>query len=268
MSEIPYLPLYVNDFEGDTAHLNLEEDGAYNRLIRLCWRTPTCSIPNDPKWIIKRLRIDQAQYDDVVKPIIEDYFTIKKGRVFQKRLQKEFDKISNTILERKKAGKKGGNAKALNNSKKDPSNTNVLPLAKSYHPEPYLEPDLEVDKEEKKKHAKKEIWFEDFWNNFADKRGKSDALNSWLKIKILDEDLADQIIQGAKDYAKHRDNVLTPNKSTPKMAQGWLSGKRWEDELPKYKNGHSETCADFGAEETDDIVIKSYAGEEARDLFK
>ena len=35
MSDIPYLPLYVNDFEGDTAHLSLEEDGAYNRLIRL-----------------------------------------------------------------------------------------------------------------------------------------------------------------------------------------------------------------------------------------
>lgn len=130
MSEIPYLPLYVNDFEGDTAHLTLEEDGAYNRLIRLCWRTSGCSIPNDPAWIMKRLRINKKQYDAVIKPLIVEFFIVKKGRVFQKRLKEEFLKINKTISERKKAGKKGGTAKALKDKDKTPSKAKDLPVAK------------------------------------------------------------------------------------------------------------------------------------------
>ena len=244
MSDIPYMPLYVNDYEGDTAHLTFEEDGVYNRLLRLCWRTSGCSVPHDPEWIRRKMRANKDQYNEVIEPIIEEFFKIKKGRVLQERLQKEFNKVSDKIKAQKANGKKGGDAKALNNKKNTSSESTISPLAKSYHPEPYLEPEPEVDKEEKKKHYKKEIWFEDFWNNFADKRGKSDALNSWLKIKGLDETIADRIIQGAKDYAKHRDNVLTPNKSTPKMAQGWLSGRRWEDEYPEYMNGKSEEPAD------------------------
>ena len=35
MSQLPYFPLYPTDFEADTSHLTLEEDGAYNRLLRL-----------------------------------------------------------------------------------------------------------------------------------------------------------------------------------------------------------------------------------------
>jgi uncharacterized protein YdaU (DUF1376 family) len=162
MSDIPYLPLYVNDYEGDTAHLSLEEDGAYSRLIRLCWRTSGCSVPNDCKWIMKRMRATQEEYDTIIKPIISDYFTIKKGRVFQKRLQQEFNKISTTISERKRAGKKGGKAKALNNKKKKPSNTKDLLLAKSYHPEPYLEPELEEERKIKTI-AKKPTRMKDDW---------------------------------------------------------------------------------------------------------
>ncbi|MCP5097247.1 MAG: YdaU family protein, partial [Chloroflexi bacterium] len=34
---LPYFPMYPTDFEADTSHLTLEEDGAYNRLLRLMW---------------------------------------------------------------------------------------------------------------------------------------------------------------------------------------------------------------------------------------
>lgn len=33
---LPYFPLYVDDYEADTPHLTLEEDGAFSRLLRLC----------------------------------------------------------------------------------------------------------------------------------------------------------------------------------------------------------------------------------------
>ena len=31
----PYFPLHVADYEAKTAHLTIEEDGAYMRLLRL-----------------------------------------------------------------------------------------------------------------------------------------------------------------------------------------------------------------------------------------
>lgn len=131
MADIPYMPFYINDFEGDTAHLTLEEDGAYNRLLRLCWRTSGCSVPNDSEWIRRKMRATDQQYDDVIAPIIKEFFKIDKGRVFQERLQKEFSRISEQVYARKAAGKKGGNAKALKNNKNTSSKATVLPLAKA-----------------------------------------------------------------------------------------------------------------------------------------
>ena len=67
-----------------------------------------------------------------------------------------------------------------------------------------------------------------FWDAFADKRGRASALKVWDKIKLNDE-LLKQIINGAKSYAKIRPGMKA-NNQTPKMAQGWLTDQRWEDE--------------------------------------
>jgi len=126
MSKIPYIPFYIDDYEAATAHLTAEEDGIYFRLIRLCWRTPGCSVPNDEAWIKRRLRVSDAQYNDIVKMIIEDYFKTKKGRIYQKRLQEEFAKAKSKFESRSEAGKKGGKAKALKNNEKGSSDDSVL----------------------------------------------------------------------------------------------------------------------------------------------
>jgi uncharacterized protein YdaU (DUF1376 family) len=123
---LPSLPLFVDDYEGATAHLTLEEDGAYMRLLRLCWRTPKCSIPDDPEWIMRRLRVDQKTYDRVVVPLISEFFKRSRGRLFQKRLVQEFVYAVERKTKRKEAGKKGGSAKALKNNEKESSNASVL----------------------------------------------------------------------------------------------------------------------------------------------
>lgn len=72
--------------------------------------------------------------------------------------------------------------------------------------------------------------FKLFWDAFSDKRGKKEALSEWNKIKLNDV-LFQKIINAAKDYARER-VVILERGSTPKMAQGWLSDERWEDEMP------------------------------------
>ena len=142
---IPYIPLYVADFEADTAHLSLEEDGAYNRLLRLCWRTPGCSVPDDDAWIMRRLRVDAETFQRAVAPVIAEFFKRSKGRLFSPRLSREFERINALHDKRVAAGKKGGRpAKSLGNNEQSESRA----LAKQKHLEPELEPKPELDKRE------------------------------------------------------------------------------------------------------------------------
>ena len=70
-----------------------------------------------------------------------------------------------------------------------------------------------------------------FWDTFGDKKGKVPAYEkSWCKIPDLTDELVEKIIEGAKRYAVERKNILAKNGS-PKMAQGWLTDRRWEDEI-------------------------------------
>lgn len=85
MSKLPSMPLYVDDFEAATSHLTLEEDGAYNRLLRLCWRSPRCSIPDDPAWVARRLRVDMATYERVIAPLLEEFFTLNDGQYYHEQ---------------------------------------------------------------------------------------------------------------------------------------------------------------------------------------
>lgn len=120
---IPYMPLYVTDYEGDTAHLTIEEDGAYMRLLRLCWRTPGCSVPDDPKWIMRKMRVSADDYYRVVEPMIDEFFTKGMGRVFHARLQREKDAIEATHKARSAAGKLGNKKRWEDGEKNKPLKT-------------------------------------------------------------------------------------------------------------------------------------------------
>lgn len=77
----------------------------------------------------------------------------------------------------------------------------------------------------------KKSQFKIFWDVFGDKRGKSDAEEAWMRIADFTPELADQIIIGARAYAeKERPDILRKN-NTPKMAEGWIDKRRWEDEI-------------------------------------
>lgn len=137
----PFIPLYVDDFDAATAHLTPAEDGIYNRLLRLCWRTPGCSLPDDPVWIGRKIRLSPAEFERLARPILTEFFTLYRGRWVQRRLKREYDSISCKRLARKSAGKKGGIAKALKERGKSPSNATGLlaDTRASPEPEPYPE---------------------------------------------------------------------------------------------------------------------------------
>lgn len=149
MATHPYIPLYVDDYDAATAHLTVEEDGAYSRLIRLCWRTPSCSLPNDEAWIARKIRLSAEDFARVAKPVLDEFFTLARGRLVQKRLKKEYDDISRKKTARKQAGKKGGESKALNSKENSPSIASDLLPDTCAFPEPNPEPEPVVSSEDK-----------------------------------------------------------------------------------------------------------------------
>lgn len=69
--------------------------------------------------------------------------------------------------------------------------------------------------------------FNVFWDAFNYKQGKAEAADAWLDVYA--PDIAPLIIEAASREAEARPTLLNKGR-TPKMAQGWLSGRRWEDE--------------------------------------
>jgi uncharacterized protein YdaU (DUF1376 family) len=138
------MPLYCGDYEADTAHLTIEEDGAYMRLLRLCWRSPGCCVPNDPAWIMRKMRVDAETYERTVAPIIDEFFKVEKAKVYSPRLSAEHARISDTFEKRSAAGKKGGRpVKPLKANDSDESRDKAK--RKQPEPEPEPEPDKERD---------------------------------------------------------------------------------------------------------------------------
>ena len=77
-------------------------------------------------------------------------------------------------------------------------------------------------------------WFERFWEAFADKRGKAGAARAFAALGLgggrPGDGLPERIERAAAEYARRRPALVAAG-STPKMAQGWLADRRWEDEL-------------------------------------
>lgn len=91
--------------------------------------------------------------------------------------------------------------------------------------------DLPVKIQGKKKtiSGKRAESFLRWWEAFGDKRGKAEAVDAWADIPELTDSLVEKIIAAAGRYAGERPTMLAQGR-TPKMAQGWIAGRRWEDE--------------------------------------
>ena len=71
--------------------------------------------------------------------------------------------------------------------------------------------------------------FNRFWEVFAYKRGKAEAADAWMDIPTLTESIVEDICAAAHAESSTRQQVIAEGR-TPKMAQGWITGRRWEDE--------------------------------------
>ena len=127
MADYPALPLWTDALAADTEHLTHQEYGLYQRMLNAAWRMPSCDLPNDAKWIMRRFRLSAVEYDDLCQPIIDEFWRVNaKGRLEQKRLKKERDYVTKLS-----ARQRSNIAKRWNKKKTD--DTTVIPDAQEWN---------------------------------------------------------------------------------------------------------------------------------------
>lgn len=104
MSKLPALPLFVDAWIADTAHLTRIERGLYFDLLTLMWRTPDCRVPNDILWIARRLRCDEGEVE-ILHQLVAEFCQSSGNWITQKRLLKEYAFVADRVEKRRDAAK-------------------------------------------------------------------------------------------------------------------------------------------------------------------
>ena len=240
MTSAPFLKLFPGDYHAKTQHLTTLEHGAYLLLLMAAWGRKDCGLPDDDQFLARTVGLSTRKWG-AVKSHVMRFWELKDGYFFNQRLLNDRRKVKKTSLKNSESGAKGAavtNAKLLKCKEADDKSADFSDRRKAG----ILQPELD----RKEYTLKRRSQFEKFWDVFAYKNGRAPALKAWTNIPEYDGVLFALILAGAKREAQARPGLIARG-LTPKMAQGWITDQRWEDEQPKSAAAdHSEwTAADW-----------------------
>lgn len=218
---IPYMPLYVADYVGDTQHLSTEQHGAYLLLLMALWRAGG-RLPNDQVKIARIVRLSPSKWSRIADDVMA-FFTADEDGITQKRLAAEIEKASKKSQVRSEAGKAGAEAKALKNNKPAQANASRL-LKHSSEPEP--EPEETGSTEPVTRAQQDRGDFPAFWLRYPAKVGRGAAEKSYAKALKAGATHAD-LMAGLAAYIANK-----PPDREWCHASTWLNQCRWTDEWP------------------------------------
>lgn len=109
-SDLPWFPLYVNDFasDGKVEAMTTEEVGAYFLLLCKAWNEKPCgSIPNDDVILARWARLDAARWSECKHHVLECFTSQADNRLHQKRMQRVYREVLDAKAKRSQAGRLG-----------------------------------------------------------------------------------------------------------------------------------------------------------------
>lgn len=83
-----YYPHHIGDYARDTSHLSMTEDGAYRRLMDICYSTEK-PLSLDRAKVYKRVRAQSKIDRDAVDTVLEEFFEQRADGWHQKRIDEE-----------------------------------------------------------------------------------------------------------------------------------------------------------------------------------
>lgn len=89
MSKPSHIPLFPDAYLRDNFRLSLEQHGMFLMLMMEAWNNDDCALPDDEKTLAKICGVSVAKFKKIAPPVLEKW-TRENGRIYQKRLQKEW----------------------------------------------------------------------------------------------------------------------------------------------------------------------------------
>lgn len=111
MSSQPWYPWYPGDAAAKTAHLSLEEFGAYRRLLDHYYSTSR-ALPNDPARLARIAGAEGKQGGAAVRRVLEEFFPVQPdGLLHNRRADQEITKMEDFARQQSEKGKKSAAAR-------------------------------------------------------------------------------------------------------------------------------------------------------------
>jgi len=104
-----WMPLYIGDYLADTAHLTLEESGAYLHIIMAYWRNGG-PLPNDPKRMAAICKCTPKKWK-MVFPSVAPFFEISESEWRHKRIDQELSSATEKSNKNKERAEKAAAAR-------------------------------------------------------------------------------------------------------------------------------------------------------------
>lgn len=253
----PWMPLYVADYLADTRRLTMAEHGAYMLLIMEYWRNG--GLPDDEKKLARIVGANAEEWAAVRENVSELF----QDGWRHKRIDKELADAEASYARRAAAGRKGGNAKAINQP--EHSNATAMPedcsssylaMLKQSQPQSHTSSlRSEETRAERAAIANEAAQaFERFWIVWPNKTGKPAAVKAFFKVWRE----ADAIIPGVNRYI--RDKPADRPWLNPAT---FLNQRRWEDQPAPVANARDGPVRDRGGFAT--MLIQSIEATNGRE---
>lgn len=187
---VNYYTYHIGDYRTATAHLSLDEDATYKRLLDYQY-DKECPIPDDPAVMARRLRSNEK----LVSAMLAEFFTLTDAGWINKRVWDEIGKHQEFIDKQKHNGRKGGRVKTQAEPNANPTPT--LPIPNTHTP--ILKKAINF---EKLPETLKTDAFQDAWKRFVAYRAErkkpiyqSSMEAKWLQMESWGSDMAVQSIE-------------------------------------------------------------------------
>lgn len=172
-----YYKFNIKDWTRDTAHLSVEEEGVYRRLLDHYYESEI-PIPSETQPVIRRLRL--AGHEESLGIILGEFFFLESDGYHHKRCDLEISKYHQKAEVNRSNGKAGGRPrKETENptgSKDEPKNNlNHKPLTTNHEPEKNIG-DQQADAEQK---SPRKSWVKELINLGVEEKFAKD----WMAVR-------------------------------------------------------------------------------------
>lgn len=125
-----YYKFNIKDWTRDTAHLSVEEEGVYRRLLDHYYESES-PIPVETQSVIRRLRL--RGHEEAMSIVLEEFFTLESDGYRHKRCDDEIAKYHAKANANRENGKKGGRPKDAEEPAENPDGFHLQPTDNLNH---------------------------------------------------------------------------------------------------------------------------------------